>query len=278
MRHHFFSTLLLLAAGLWGPRGHQFVGADTLPTSHAIINQSELRHLPNTAFAVGERLTFDIDWGVITGGQAVMSIPDYRYVNGRKTMETRVEASSSSSFDWIFRVRDRYETFMDADGIFPWRFEQHVREGSYSKDYDANFDPVAQTADASDGKEFKTPQYVHDIVSAFYYIRTLDMTRSHKGDVVHLQNFFDGETHPLDVRILGHQQVETDVGTFECSVIEPMVVQGGLFKSEGTIRIWLTDDDNHMPVKMSSKILIGEIEAKLVKYEGIRGPLTSKVG
>ncbi len=274
MRLKFIIAFLVIAAGLLYPERHSGTSAAQTPITGGAL----LRHLDNNAFAVGERLTFDIDWEGVTGGQATMSIPDVRYINGRKTYETRVEANSGSTLDLFFKVRDRYETYMDADGIFPWRFEQHVREGTYSKDYDANFDPEAQTAETSDGKEFKTPEYVHDIVSAFYYIRTLDLTRSHKGDVIHLENFFDGQTHPLDVRVLGHQQVETDVGTFECSVIEPMVVQGGLFKSEGTIKIWLTDDDNHMPVKMSSKILIGEIEAKLVKYQGILGPLTSKVG
>ena len=71
-------------------------------------------------------------------------------------------------------------------------------------------------------------------------------------------------------------KVESDAGTFECCVIEPMVVAGGLFKSEGSIKIWVTDDENHMPVRMASKILIGEIVASLVRYEGVRNPLTSK--
>lgn len=242
-------------------------------------NQSPtFRKSNNSAFNVGEKLTFDIKYGFVTAGHAVMSIPAIRYVNGRKTYETRVEASSTSGFDWIFKVRDRYETFMDVDGIFPWRFEQHVREGNYSKDYNAFFDPDALTAESSEGKTYKVPQYVHDIVSAFYYVRTLDMTHTRKGDIVHLQNFFDGETHPLDVRVLGHQKVETEAGDFNCVVIEPMVVQGGLFKNEGTIKIWLTDDDNHMPVKMASKILIGEIVATLTKYEGVRNALLAKVG
>lgn len=238
--------------------------------------QSDFRQWTNNAFTVGERLTFDVSYGFITAGHAVMSIPAYRYVNGRKTYQTRIEASSTSGFDWIFKVRDRYETFMDVEGIFPWRFEQHVREGNYSKDYDAFFDHDAESAETSDGKHFKIPKYVHDIVSAFYYVRTLDLTHSRKGDVIKLQNFFDGETHPLDVRVLGHQDVETDMGRFACVVIEPMVVQGGLFKSEGTIKIWLTDDDNHIPIKMASKVLIGEIQATLTKYEGLRGPATAK--
>lgn len=277
---HYRSLIFIsaLAAMLLSPHGPRASNAATTPMMSDKLEQSDFRKLPNEAFMVGERLTFDLKWEGVTGGQATMSIPGYKYINGRPTYETRVDATSSSTLDLIFKVRDRYETFMDVDGMFPWRFEQHVREGHYSHDYDAVFDPATQTAQTSDGHNYKTPEYVHDIVSAFYYVRTLDLTHSRKGDVIRLENFYDGQTHPLDVRVLGHQQVETDAGTFECSVIEPMVVEGGLFKNEGSIKIWLTDDYNHIPVKMSSKILIGEIEAKLVKYEGVRSPLTSKVG
>lgn len=286
-RNGFLGMIAIAMALLWA-NGRTASSSATdspsqLPSSTNAATQKnggkfEFRSLTNNAFEVGERLTFDIDYGFITAGQAVMEIPGYRYIDGRPTMETRIEARSSSTFDWVFKVRDRYETYLDYTGLFPWRFEQHVREGTYSKDYDANFNPEAQTATTSDGHVYSTPQYVHDIVSAFYYIRTLDLTHAHRGDVVHLENFYDGQTHPLDVRILGHQQVKTAVGTFECSVIEPMVVKGGLFKNEGSILIWLTDDNNHMPVKMASKILIGSIEARLVKYEGVRSPLTSRVG
>ncbi len=275
-------TLALLGLALW-PMGPLNAKHASIPltaaqiTAPAHTTAPALRELANNAFEVGERLTFNIDYGFITAGQATMSIPDYKYINNWPTLEMRIEAQSGSTFDWVFKVRDRYETFLDYQGLFPWRFEQHVREGSYSKDYEADFDPEAQTATTSDGHVYQTPQYVHDIVSAFYYIRTLDLTHAHRGDVVHLENFFDGQTHPLNVRILGHQNIEVPVGTFECCVLEPMVVAGGLFKSEGSIKIWVTDDNNHIPVQMSSKILIGSIDAKLVKYEGIRSPMTSKV-
>jgi hypothetical protein len=253
------------------------MGTNISPASAAASSNDQLRQWPNYAFNVGERLTFDISYGIVTAGQAVMSTPQWKVINGRQTIETRVEAFSSPSFDWVFKVRDRYQTFLDGEGLFPWRFEQHVREGSYSRDYNAVFDPLDQTAVASDGKTYKTEPYVHDIVSAFYYIRTLDLTRMRKGDKIHLQNFFDGKTHPLDVLVLGHQRVETEAGTFNCVVVEPLVVEGGLFKNEGSIRIWMTDDANHMPVKMSTKVIIGSIDAKLVKYQGVKNPLLAKV-
>ncbi|MEO6939471.1 MAG: DUF3108 domain-containing protein [Candidatus Kapaibacterium sp.] len=249
-----------------------FVAAPT-----TIIKPDGLRQLPNKAFGVGEKLTFDLSYGFVTAGQAVMSIPDYKYVNGRKTYETNVLASSTPSFDWVFKVRDKYSTYIDVDGIFPWRFEQHVREGSYSRDFNAFFDPEEKTAETSDGQKYSTPAYVHDIVSAFYYIRTLDLTSLHKGDKIMLQNFYSDKTHPLTVMVLGHQQIEVEAGTFKCVVVEPMVVEGGLFKNEGSIKIWLSDDESHIPVKMSTKVVVGSIDAVLTKYEGVKGDQSARV-
>jgi hypothetical protein len=246
-------------------------------TITVVVPDFQLRKIQNNAFTLGEKLTFDISYGPVTAGVATMSIPSIKYINGHKAYETRVEANSKPSFDWIFKVRDRYSTFLDVDGIFPWRFEQMVREGKYSRDFNAFFDPEEQTAETSDGKKYKTPMYVQDIVSAFYYVRTLDLTRMHKGDKIELQNFYKDKSHPLVVTVLGHQRVKTDAGTFNCVVIEPNVMEGGLFKNEGSIRVWMTDDQNHMPVKMLTKVIIGSIEAKLTKFEGVKSNLTARV-
>jgi hypothetical protein len=272
-------AVCLLAGGTWlAISSTSSLASENIPKPPPQnADGSAYREIPNNAFSVGEKLTFDISYGIVHAGEAIMTIPDIKYLNGRKAYETLVLANSYSSFDWIFKVRDRYATYLDVDGIFPWRFEQHVREGSYSHDYDAFFDPIAKTAETSDGNKYSTPQYVHDIVSAFYYLRTCDLQRYHKGDQIQLVNFFDGKTNPLTVLVLGHQRISVDAGTFNCVVVEPEVVQGGLFKNEGSIRIWMTDDANHMPVRMSSKILIGSIDASLTKYEGVRGALTARV-
>jgi hypothetical protein len=236
-----------------------------------------LRQWPNYAFNVGEKLTFDISYGVITAGEAVMEVPMMRTINDRRVYEVNVKAKSLPSFDWVFKVRDRYTTYIDEQGIFPWRFDQVVREGKYSRDFSANFDPITKTAITTDKKTHVTPAYVHDIVSAFYYVRTLDLAKAKKGEVIKLENFYKDRSHPLNIKVLGRQRIETAAGTFNTIVLEPMVVEGGLFKNEGSIKIWLTDDYNKMPVKMSTKILIGSIDAELAKYEGVRNPLAAKV-
>jgi hypothetical protein len=238
---------------------------------------SAIRSLPNSAFDVGERLVFDINYGFVTAGQAVMVIPGYKYVGGRKVYEINTYAVSTPTFDNVFKVRDKYSTFLDVQGIFPHRFEQHVHEGSFNKDYDAFFDQDDLTAESNDGTKCKIPKYVNDILSAFYYVRTLDLTQYHKGDKISLQNFYDGKIHPLDVMILGRQRIEVEAGTFDCIVVEPMVVEGGLFKNEGSIKLWLTNDANKMPVKVSTKVVVGSIDVSLTKYQGLKNPVTAKV-
>ncbi len=253
------------------------VTTHSLKTASAVTPDGALRTITNNAFTVGERLTFEISYGFITAGQAVMTIPGYKYVNGRKAFEINTYAVSSETFDNVFRVRDKYSTFLDVDGIYPHRFEQHVREGKYSKDYQAFFDQEEKTAETDDGKKYKIPQFVHDILSAFYYVRVIDLKKYHKGDKITLQNFYDGQVHPLDVMILGRQRIEVGAGTFNCVVVEPMVVAGGLFKNEGSIQVWLSDDENKIPIKMSSKVVVGSIDVELTAFTGLRNVALAKV-
>ena len=97
-----------------------------------------------------------------------------------------------------------------------------------------------------------------------------------KGQSFALKNFYGKQTHDLRIKILGRERVEVPAGTFDCVVVEPMVSEGGLFKSEGRIVVYLTDDDRKIPVKVSTKVAIGSIDGKLTAYSGTRGPLASK--
>jgi hypothetical protein len=236
----------------------------------------EFRKLDNLAFSVGEKLTFDVKYGFVTAGVAVMEIPKIRKIAKRETYHITFNVNSVSSFDPFFKVRDRYETYMDVDGLFPWRFEQHVREGSYSRDFSAFFDHRRNLAKTKKGS-YDIPENVNDIVSAFYLTRTFNYDTLEVGESFYLENFFKDKVYPLNVVYRGKETVEVEAGTFDCIMIEPLVVEGGLFKSEGSIIIWLTDDEVKMPVKVKSKIIIGSIDAELTKFEGVSKKMTSMV-
>ncbi len=237
-----------------------------------------LRYSPNEAFGFGETVNFDVSYGFITAGTATMAVdPTLQFIQGHKCYHIRFDVASLKSFDWLYHVHDHYDSYVDVDGIFPVRFEQHIREGGYSRDFSADFDQVAHKVQTSDNQSFTVPDFVHDILSAYYYVRTLDLKSMHKDDLVHLQNFYKDNTYDLDVRVLGRQDIETDAGKFRCVVIEPLVKEGGLFKSEGRIIIWLSDDDRKLPIKVSTKVVIGSIDAVLTSYSGTRGPVDAKL-
>ena len=241
----------------------------------AFGQQTTFRKLENKAFREGEKLTFNVNYGFITAGIAEMSVPDVKRISGRDVYHIEFTVNSVSSFDPFFKVRDRYETFMDVEGLFPWRFEQHVREGNYKRDFSAFFDQRKNIAKTKKGT-YDVPLYVNDIVSAFYFARTLNYDTLKIGDKIHLENFFKDKVYPLDVVYHGKETVTVEAGTFDCIMIEPLVKEGGLFKSDGSIIIWLTDDNVKIPVKVKTKVIIGSIDAELKKYEGLNGDLTSK--
>src|SRR5690606_24057616 len=135
--------------------------------SAIVINaQDDFRKLENKAFKEGEKLTFDVKYGFVTAGIATMQIPAVKRISGRDAYHVTFEVNTVPSFDLFYKVRDRYETYIDKEGLFPWRFEQHIREGKYSRDFAAFFDQRKGKAKTSEG-EYDIPRYVHDIVSAF---------------------------------------------------------------------------------------------------------------
>jgi hypothetical protein len=239
-------------------------------------SNSSLRTINHSAFAEGERLVFDVGYSFIIAGEAVMSIPKTDSVFGRSVYQVLFTVNSTKTFSWIYKVEDRYETYLDISGVFPWHFTQKVREGSYRRDFSAWFDQVRNMAFAGD-KQYPIPPYVHDAVSAFYFVRTLDYSKSRVGEKIMLENFFKDTTYSLAVKFLGRQRVGVDAGTFDCIIVEPLMKEGGLFKSEGRVLIWLTDDERKIPVKVSTKVVVGSIDAELREYSGINGPIGAKV-
>jgi hypothetical protein len=219
---------------------------------------------------------YDVGYSFITAGEAVFSIPSIETMHGRECYQVLFTVNSTPTFSFFYKVDDRYETILDKKGVFPWRFTQRIREGKYRNDFAAEFDQLSNIATTKAGS-YAIPPYVHDVVSAMFYVRTLDYSKCRPGGKIFLQNFFKDTTYQLAVKFLGYQQISVDAGTFNCVLVEPLIMEGGLFKSEGRIIIWMTNDERKIPVKVSTKVVVGSIDAELREYSGINGQIKAKV-
>ncbi|MCX6122538.1 MAG: DUF3108 domain-containing protein [Ignavibacteriales bacterium] len=244
--------------------------------SGQVKSVDSLRDLNQIAFTRGERLVYDVGYSFITAAEAVFSIPEIQTISERECYQVLFTVNTTKTFSFFYKVDDRYETMIDKKGIFPWRYSQRIREGKYSNDFAAEFDQLHNVATTKEGR-YPIPPYVHDVVSAMFYYRTMDFSKSRPGQKEYLQNFTKDKTYQLAVKFIGYQQISVDAGTFDCVVVEPLIMEGGLFKSEGRIIIWMTNDERKIPVKVSTKVPIGSIDAELREYSGINGPIKAKV-
>jgi len=241
----------------------QNVGASTAADSLADTIPPHERFVDNVSFGVGEKLTFDVNYGFINAGQAVMEVRDLVEYRERPCYQVVTTATSNDFFSTFYKVEDRVESIIDAEGIYTWRFEKNLREGNYSADRMYTFNQRENYV--VDGKDtVAVPPVVQDALSALYFVRTQDLQ---VGTSVFVDNFTDGEQYALEVRVVKKETIDVDAGRFDCIVVEPLTQSVGVFRHEGRLKVWLTDDRLKMPVLMKSKVLVGSISAELTDFE-----------
>jgi hypothetical protein len=220
------------------------------------------RPVRNFSFGVGETLHYDIGWQSIVAGKGQMTVGQPVDTNQRLCFPIISTVESTPFFSTFYRVDDSAISFVDVRQLYPVRFEKYLREGKYRSDQIAEFDPT--TGKAYTPKDtIPIPPYVQDALSLLYYVRTLDL----KPDTeITVENFAGKKTYTLTVRVLHRERIEVKAGTFSTIVVEPLLQAAGLFKQEGKLKVWLTDDRLHLPVLMKTKVLVGSIVAELTDY------------
>ncbi|MEZ4389306.1 MAG: DUF3108 domain-containing protein [Candidatus Krumholzibacteriia bacterium] len=226
--------------------------ADTLTTS-----------LPSPPFQVGERLVFSIDYGVVNAGEGVLEVAGMVDIDGHRCYRIESTARSNTFFSGFYRVRDKVVSYVDEAGLFSRYFMKRLREGTYRKTVEIEFDQEAGLARYHDGKVLDVPPGVHDVLSAFYYVRTLDLE---VGKDVFLSAHSSGKSYDLRVIVHRQESVATDLGTFDCFVVQPLMLGEGLFKHEGDLMIYITADARRIPVLMTTKLPVGNIAVNLREY------------
>jgi hypothetical protein len=237
--------------------------------SPASMAQNMLRKIDNEAFKCGEKLTYRVHYGFLDGAYATIKIDDKaQVINGRSAFHVVGTGETKGAWDLFFKVRDRYETYIDVNSICPLMFIRRVNEGGYKINQDVVFDQEYHDIN-SNGKQFeKMPAYVQDMLSAFYFARTLPFTKEKPGKIDSVTTFVDNQIWLLKIKFIRFDTIETDVGRIRCMLFEPLVQKGRIFKKSEDLTVWISDDKNHIPLRAKANIFVGSIKMDLVSYSG----------
>jgi len=236
-------------------------------------HKTNLEFLPYNpiAFTYGEKLKFKLSYGFIDAGYAKLEILPHEKINGRSYYQFKGVGYSSPTFDWLFKVRDKYESVVDSASLLPLYFDRDVNEGTASFKQHYKFDHTNQLV--NDGKkEIAITNNMQDMVSCFFYARSQNLNDLKKGDILTFPTFVDSEVYQLKIKFLGRENLEIDAGKFKALKFCPVVQTGRIFKSNESLLVWISDDYNKIPLLAKAKIWVGSVRMELIKMNGLLHP------
>lgn len=243
--------------------------AEGVPTVPDTINTFSKER----AFSRGEKLEYRIHYGWLDAGVAVLEVKqESKMVNHKKTLHMVGTGRTVGAFNWFYKVRDRYETFMDEEEMVPMKFIRRVNEGGFIINQDQLFDHKKNVVD-SDGKIMKVPPGIQDMLSSFYAARNFDMANAKPGDELLLTTFMDDEIFPLRIRYMGKETIKSRMGKIRCLKFHPVVQEGRVFNAEEDVTVWISDDKNHIPISIEAKLFVGSAKMDLQEYSGLAHPI-----
>ena len=236
----------------------------------------------HSAFGPGEKLSYKVYYSLfkLQAGTATFEIKDaLKKVNGRDCYNIVGVGKTTDAADMFFMVRDHYESYMDAESLMPWRFVRVVNEGGFKFDDFIRFDPIAKTAVSKRSKDqtHQMPETFHDVLTALYYFRTIDWSQAYPQQIFEIDIFLDDKIYAGGVKYLGKETIKTDMGRFKCIKLQPNVISGNVFKEDAKMVLWVTDDENRIPIRIESDIVVGSVKADLTEYANIRNAFTSRI-
>ncbi|MGV8815192.1 MAG: DUF3108 domain-containing protein [Gelidibacter sp.] len=228
------------------------------------------------AFQEGEWFKFKMSYsGFLKAGNATLEVKSHK-LNGKEVFHVVGKGWTTGAIKWFFKVKDRYESYFDKSTGMPYKFIRQIDEGGHTKDIEIEFDHANSKA-LVNNKKLKTKETytiaenVQDMVSAFYYLRNNYKTETIKeGDEVSLNMFFDEENFNFKLKFLGREDLKTEFGIIKTLKFRPYVMAGRVFKEQESLTLWVSADDNKIPLRIQADLRVGSLRADLEAFKGLR--------
>lgn len=238
------------------------------------------RVIDQNSFTTGEHIEYRVHYGFVNAAEAIVDVHDkFQNANGRQCYKVNIVARTVGMTDWFTKVRDVWTSYIDSAMILPQIFYQKKEEGNYKTEQKVVFNHTSNTAkqydidDDNEKKSFKLPDNIQDVVSGYYFLRTIDFSKMSIGESVPLAFFFDGEIYNMRLKYRGKETIKTKFGKINTFKITPQLPKNNFFQDEESIKMWVTDDANKIPVRAEVELKIGAIILDLRKYSGLKNEM-----
>ena len=231
-----------------------------------------------SSFKDGEWFKFRMSYSNwLKAGEATLKVNE-TVINNKPVFHVVGKGKTTGFVNWLFKVRDRYESYFDKQTIMPYKFVRNIDEGGHTKDLEIEFDQVNNKAHVHDKKHNKktvidTKPNIQDMVSTYYYFRnSIDISTLKKDDEFKIDMFFDEETYGFKLQYLGEETIKTEFGKIEALKFRPYVMAGRVFKEEESLTLWVSKDKNKVPLRIKADLAVGSLRADLEAFKGLKHP------
>lgn len=233
-----------------------------------------LPSLKKAVFEPGEELTYKLKYGFISAAEGVLKVlPSDLTFDNKPTYHLNAVGKTSKAFAVFYNIRDQYDSYIDQKSYLPYFFSENIKEGKYRRNDKIRFYQDKKKIEATRGNfDAKEPQ-TFDLLSAYYFSRTLDLSGVKEGQSFKLSYFLKDTLSYLYITYLGKENIKTSLGTLRCLRFSPSLEPGRVFKKDSKLHLWVTDDENRIPVKAQVDILIGAVTLELTGAKGLKYPL-----
>lgn len=250
-------------------------------------NCQDICNIDHIGFGSEEELTYIVsyNWFIIWTdvGEVTFSARESRIFNNPCFYLSAI-GTTYKTWDWFFRVRDRYESWVSIADLKPYLFLRDVDEGGYTINAKYIFNWPASKAYTS----YESTKYplkedtislnscMYDILSAIYASRSLDYSGIQINDTIPVSLLLDNEETNVFYRFRGREELKLkNMGTFKALKFSAFVIEGSVFDGGEVLFVWISDDKNHIPLLIETPVLVGSIKVRLVNYENIKSSFSS---
>lgn len=235
------------------------------------------RIIVNKSFSFGEKVEYRVHYGFINAAEARVEIAkNLSIVNNHPCYKINVTGRTVGAFDLITRVRDNWRSYVDTLSLVPHMFYQSIQENKYRKEETIVFNHDKDQAVSTikeETKTYNTPKNINDIISGYFFLRTINFDKIALGEVIEIPTFFDGEVYKLRMKYAGKDVIKTKFGKIKVLKLNPLIPDNKLFKGEGAVKLWVSDDINKIPLKAEVELAIGSLEMDIKSVKNLQAEL-----